>query len=269
MKIRLIYMLLFMLPTAFAGEVEYKEPSQAKPESDEIKEWRKIISENPELEKMLQKNLDERKSEADKEKQEASAAVATQKKARDFTPSKDIADEAFKKGDYKEALKHYEALGEDGDSNASLAAGLIHGEGAGDVEQDKAKATAWFNRSGDQGEIAGTDLHETMDEDELTEEDKAKAEKYIRQFREEDSIVSKNQQELTTGSQAPVIHSSIYNSKSYQYPSKSTLVQLGDTNSYAASTDIEANYLPLRSSSSEYSYQPERAMQNHYLPERE
>jgi hypothetical protein len=230
MKIRLIYSLLLIFSTAYAGETEYKEPTQAEPQ----------------------------------------AAAEAQSKTRDFTPSTEIADEAFSKGDYEIALKHYEALGEAGDSDASLAAGLIHAEGAGGIETDKAKASAWFKRSSGQGETAGADLYEKMDtKNELSEEDKVKAEKLTREFRESDSKLTKDQQTLTTDSYSSGTYSSISDTGSPRHSSKSELVQTSDANTYTASTDIEASYSPMRSSSGDYSYRPEKTMPSHYLPERE
>jgi TPR repeat protein len=230
MKIRLIYSLLLISTTAFAGETGYKEPAQV----------------------------------------ELQAAAEAQSKTRDFTPSTEIADDAFESGDYETALKHYEALGEDGDSRASLAAGLIHAEGADGIDADKAKASAWFKRSSDQGGTKSADLYEKMDnKNELNEEDRAKAENLSREFQESDSKLTKDQQTLTTDSYSSGTYSPVSGIGSQQYPGKSELVQISDANIHTVSIDIEASFSPMRSNSGDYSFRPEKTLPSHYLPERE
>ena len=270
MKIRLIYSLLLILPTVFAGETEYKEPTQAELQAAFEKDIRKRAGENPELAKILQEHDEKNNPELVKEKLEAQAATEAQSKARDFTPSSEIADEAFRKGDYETALKHYEALGEDGDSDASLTAGLIHAEGAEGIDADKAKASAWFKRSSDQGGKAGTDLYEEMDnKNELSVEDRAKAENLIHEFRENDSKLSNGQITSIDRSYSSDISLSVSGIGSQQHYSKSELMHISNANSYTAPTDTEASFSPMRSSSGDYSYRPEKVLSSHYLPERE
>ena len=243
MKIRLIYSLLLVLSTAFAGETEYIGDLETT-----VKHY----------EALSQKMAGEKKY-----KEQAEAAAVEQTQTRDFTPSSEIADDAFESGDYETALKHYEALGEDGDSDASLTAGLIHAEGADGIEADKAKAAAWFKRSGDQGGAAGADLYEKMDnKNELNEEDRIKAENLTHKFQEIVSKLMKDQQTLTTDS-------SISGTGSHQRYSKPDLIQISNVNRYTASTDIEISFSPMQSNSGEYSYRPEKTLPSHYLPERE
>ncbi len=250
MKIRLIYSLLLVLSTAFAGETEY------------IGDYETMVKH---YEALSQKMAGEKKY-----KEPAQAAAVEQTQTRDFTPSSEIADDAFESGDYETALKHYEALGEDGDSDASLTAGLIHAEGADGIDADKAKAAAWFKRSGDQGGTAGADLYEKMDnKNELNEEDRAKAENLTREFQESDSKLIKYQQTLTSGSLSSGIRSTITDTGSKQRYSKSELMKINDANIHTVSIDNEASFLPMRSSSGDYSYRPEKTLLRHYLPERE
>ena len=252
MKIRLIYSLLLILPAAFAGEIEYKGDYETTLEYYEA---------------MSQKMARETKY-----KEPSQAAADEQIQSRDFTPSTEIADEAFSKGDYKTALKHYEALGEEGDGRASMAAGLIYSdaEGADGIETDKAKAAAWLERSIDQGETAGADLYEKMDtKNELTEEEKIEAKNLIHEFRESDAKLMKDQQTLITDANSSGTYSPISDIVSQQHLSKSELVQTGNANIYAATTDTEASFSPTRSSSSDYFYRPEKAFLSHSLPARE
>ena len=196
--------------------------------------------------------------------------METQAKVRDFTPSSEAADDAYKKGDYETALKHYEALGEDGDSRASMAAGLIHAEGVGDIEVDNAKAVAWLKRSGDQGETVGAELYENIDEkEELSEDEKLKAENLIREFQASDAKLMKDQKTSPTKSISSGNYSSISGTGLPQYSSKSEFVQISEVNSYTVSNDIGASFSPTRSNSGDYSYQPQKTIPSHYLPERE
>ncbi|MEE8321201.1 MAG: hypothetical protein V3R68_05110, partial [Gammaproteobacteria bacterium] len=71
--------------------------------------------------------------------------------------SRETADDAFLKGDHETALKHYKALAEEGDSEASLTAGIMYGEDLG-VEKDNAEAYAWLKQASDQGEKTATSL---------------------------------------------------------------------------------------------------------------
>lgn len=254
MKIRLICSLLLVLSTAFAGETGYKGDYETTLKHYEALSQK--MAKDPKYKEPAQAELQ--------------AAEEAPSQTRDFTPSTEIADEAFKKGDYETALKHYEALGEDGDSDASLTAGLIHAEGADGIETDKAKAAAWFKRSGDQGGAAGADLYEKMDnKNELNEVERIKAENLIHGFQESDSKLTSDQQTLTTGSFTTGIHSSVSGIGPPRRYSKSELVQTSDANTYTASMDIEASFSPMRSSRGEYSYRPEKTLPSHYLPERE
>ena len=231
MKIRFIYCLLLMISTAFAGEAEYKETTQA-------------------------------------ELQAAEAPGQT----RDFTPSNEIADQAFRNGDYKTALKHYEALGEDGDDRASMVTGLIYSDGAEGIEADKGKAAAWFKRSSDQGGAVGADLYEKMEtKNELSKEDEIEAENLIYEFRESDSKLTGDQQTLITDSYSSGTYSTISGTGLQQHPGKSEFMQNSDANAniYAVATDTEASFSPTRLSRGNYSYQPEKALLSHSLPERE
>ncbi len=231
MKIRFIYGLLLMSSTAFAGEAEYKETTQA-------------------------------------EFQAAEALGQT----RDFTPSNEIADQAFRNGDYKTALKHYEALGEDGDDRASMVTGLIYSDGAEGIEADKGKAAAWFKRSSDQGGAVGADLYEKMEtKNELSKEDEIEAENLIYEFRESDSKLTGDQQTLITDSYSSGTYSTISGTGLQQHPGKSEFMQNSDANAniYAVATDTEASFSPTRLSRGNYSYQPEKALLSHSLPERE
>ncbi len=265
MKILFIVCLLLMLSTTFAGETENRETTEVEFQAVE-KEMRKRALENPELAKILQVR-DEQQAV---EKSESQVAVEAQSKTRDFTPSTEIADQAFRNGDHETALKHYEALGEDGDSKASLTAGLIHAEGADGIEADKAKAAAWFKRSEGQGETAGTDLYEKMDnKNELNAEEKIEAKNLIHKFRESDAKLMKDQQALNTDPYLAGTYSSISGAGSQQHTGRSKSVQISDANIYAVSTDIEANFSPTRSSRGDYSYQPEKANLSHSLPDRE
>jgi len=196
MKILFIVCLLLMLSTALAGETESKEPTQA----------------------------------------ELQAAAEAQSKTRDFVPSTEIADKAFSKGDYKTALKHYKALGEEGDGRASMAAGLIYADGAEGIEADKGKAAAWFERSGDQGETVGVDLYEKMDnKNELNAEEKIEAKNLIHEFRESDAKLTRGQQTLITDPYLSDAYSSGTSSSisgigSRQYTGKSDFVQTSSAN---------------------------------------
>lgn len=231
MKIRFTYSLLLMLSTAYAGETEYKEPVEAA----------------------LQ------------------AAIEAQSQTRDFTPSTETADKAFKNGDYKTALKHYEALGEEGDSRASMTVGLIYSdiEGADGIETDKAKAAAWFERSSDQGGAIGADLYKKMEtKNELSKKDEIKAKNLIHEFRERDYKLARDQQSLITGSYSSGTYSPISGIGSKQHAGQSELVQISDANIYAVSTDIEASFSPTRSMSGDYFYRPEKVFLSHSLPER-
>ena len=249
MKIRLIYSLLLILPAAFAGEIEYKGDYETTLEYYEA---------------MSQKMVRETKY-----KEPSQAAADEQIQSRDFTPSTEIADEAFSKGDYKTALKHYEALGEEGDSRASMTAGLIHAEGADGIDADKAKAAAWFERSSDQGGAMGADLYEKMEtKNELSKEDEIKAKNLIHEFRESDSTLTKGRQPLITDAYSSGTYSPISGIDSKQHAGQSELVQISDANIYAVSTDIEANFSPTRSSSGDYFYRPEKVFLSHSLPER-
>ena len=268
MKIQFIVCLLSMLSTAYAGEKEFKEPTEVEFQAANEKEIRKRARDNPELAMMLQAHDEQLVVE----KMESQVAVEAQSKTRDFAPSIKIADDAFSKGDYKTALKHYEALGEEGNGRASMVAGLIYSdvEGAGGIETDKAKAAAWLERSIDQGETAGADLYEKMDtNNELTEEEKIEAKNLIHEFRESDAKLMKDQQTLITDSYSSGTYSPIFGIVSQQHASKSELVQTGNANIYAATTDTEASFSPTRSSRGDYSYQPEKALLRYSLPARE
>jgi len=267
MKILFIVCLLLMLSTAFAGETENREPTEVEFQAVE-KEMRKRALENPELAKILQAR-DESQAV---EKLESQAVIGAQPKTRDFTPSTEVADQAFMNGDYKEALKHYEALGEDGDDRASMVTGLIYSEGAEGVEADKGKAAAWFERSSDQGGAVGADLYGKMDDkNELNEKEKFEAKNLIHEFRESDAKLTGDQQTLITDPYSSGTYATISGTGSQQYVSKSEIVQNSDAdaNIYAAAIDIEAKFSPTRLSRGNYSYQPEKALLSHSLPERE
>ncbi len=268
MKIRLFVWLLLMFSTAFAGETEYKGPTEAEFQAINEKEVRKLALDNPELAKMLQ----EYDEQVVVEKLESPVAVEAQSQTRDFTPSVEIADQAFKDGDHETALKHYEALGEDGDSKASLTVGLIYAIGTNDIEVDKAKAAAWYERSGDQGETDGADLYDKMDrKNELTEEEKIEAKNLIHEFRESDAKLTGDQQTLISDPYLSGTYSTISGTGSQRHLNKSEFVQNSDAdaNLYALSNDTEANFSPTRSSRGDYSYQPDKALLSHSLPERE
>jgi len=252
MKIQFIVCLLLTPSTAYAGETEYESGHKNTLEYYEA---------------MSQKMARETKY-----KEPSPTATDEQTQTRDFTPSSEIADEAFSKRDYKTALKHYEALGEEGDGRASMVTGLIYGAGVEGIEADKAKAAAWFKRSSDQGETAGADLYAKMDKkNELTEEEKIEAKNLIHEFRESDAKLMKDQQTLITDSYSSGTYSTISGTGLQQHPGKSEFMQNRDANAniYAVATDTEASFSPTRSSRGDYSYQPEKRILSHSLPERE
>jgi len=253
MKIQFIVCLLLTPSTAYAGETEYESGYKNTLEYYEA---------------MSQKMARETKY-----KEPSPIATDEQTQTRDFTPSSEIADDAFSKGDYKTALKHYEALGEDGDDRASMVTGLIYSDGAEGIEADKGKAAAWFKRSSDQGGAVGADLYEKMEtKNELSKEDEIEAENLIYEFRESDSKLTRGQQTLITDPYLSDAYSSGTSSSisgigSRQYTGKSEFVQTSSANIYAVSTDTEANFSPTRSSRGDYSYQPEKALLSHSLPD--
>ena len=58
--------------------------------------------------------------------------------------------EAYKRGDFANAIKEWILLGEDGDEKAQYFLGLIYYKGTG-VPQDYKTALKWFNLSAEQG----------------------------------------------------------------------------------------------------------------------
>ena len=58
--------------------------------------------------------------------------------------------EAYKKGDFANAIKEWILLGEDGDEKAQYFLGLIYYKGKG-VPQDYKKALKWYTLSAEQG----------------------------------------------------------------------------------------------------------------------
>jgi len=250
MKIQFIVCLLLTPSTAYAGETEYESGHKNTLEYYEA--------------------MSQQMARETKYKEPSPTATDEQTQTRDFTPSSEIADEAFSKRDYKTALKHYEALGEEGDGRASMVTGLIYGAGVEGIEADKAKAAAWFKRSSDQGETAGADLYAKMDKkNELNEEEKIEAKNLIHEFRESDAKLMKDQQTMISDSYSSGTSSSISGIGSRQYTGKSEFVQTSSANIYAVATDTEASFSPTRLSRGNYSYQPEKALLSHFLPARE
>jgi hypothetical protein len=267
MKFKLFYSLLILFITIACDaadleaifEKEMRERLSKKPEIiEELREHKDGI---PVYEKLVKEH--DEKGKLELEKTEPPVVIKEKKRQRDFEPSKDIADKAFKKGDYATALKHYEALGEDGDSEASMTAGFIYADGAEGIDVDKAKSAAWFKRSGDQGLSLGADLYDEINNNnELNEEDKIKAEKLIDEFKESDSKLLEAKQTIKPESSAVKVLSN--DKYSQQKHNKTDSMQ---TNTVL--TEINNSYSPMRTGSGEYSYVPEKLSPSHYLPEKE
>jgi len=269
MKPQFCYSLLLIFSTTFAGEAEYKMPSQKELQAMQETEIQKRVQDSPELANML-REYEQHKTDQLPEKTKTQAVMEKQDRPADFTPSRDIADKAFERGDYKTALKHYEALGAAGDSAASMTAGLIHAEGAEGIEADKAKAAAWFKRSGDQGGKAGADLYEQMEnKHELTAEDRAKTKHLVDEFRKNDALSLGGQQDLAVDPYVRGRSSAIPGTGLQRYVNKSKSLQRSNANIATLSTDSKANFSPKRTVSGEYAYKPEKAPLNHYAPEKE
>lgn len=62
--------------------------------------------------------------------------------------------QAYEQGDYAEAIREWELLGERGDAEAQLALGDMHLKGRG-VPQDYAEATRWYRLAAEQGDPEG------------------------------------------------------------------------------------------------------------------
>jgi hypothetical protein len=267
MKIKFFYSLIILFLTTACNAADLEAIFE--------KEMRERLSKNPEIIEEMREHKDgipvyeklvnehDEKGKLELEETETPVVKEETKRKRDFEPSKDIADKAFNKGDYATALKHYEALGEDGDSEASMTAGFIYADGAEGIEVDKAKSAAWFKRSGDQGLSQGADLYEEINNNnELNEEDKIKAEKLIDEFKESDSKLVEAEQTIKPES------STVKTLSNYKY-SQQKHIKTDSMQTKTVLTEINNSFSPTRVGSGEYSYLPEKVSPSHYLPEKE
>ncbi|MCG8379450.1 MAG: hypothetical protein MI865_08260 [Proteobacteria bacterium] len=256
LRLALISSLVFISPLIFAGDTEFDDvPVKSLNEAE-----RELLGKSG-FGEQLQQYESQKDTGTVEQKTNTQSVVETQ--STGFTPSMKIADDAFSKGDYKTALEHYEALGKQGDSRASMAAGLIHAEGGEGVDVDKARAAAWLKRSEGQGNSAGADLYDKMDyHDELSYEEQAKAEELIREFQENNS--GDINTELSLPSPGQVAGSGL----GYSY-SRSSSTQFTPASRYVTPEIVESRFSPMRSASNEYSYQPVKVETGHYYPERE
>jgi hypothetical protein len=107
--------------------------------------------------------------------------------------SRSVADEAYRKKDYKTAIKHYEALATGGDGEASLILGTMHEEGRG-TDKDQARAHAWYKTAGDthSDDGAGSQLAESLEYDSLSTEELAKAKEIYKELNPNKKITEAN-----------------------------------------------------------------------------
>lgn len=91
--------------------------------------------------------------------------------------SMSTAENAYARGDYETALKHYQALAEQGDPQASIVLGTMYEQGKG-TEADKATAHAWYKKAAelDEDDQRGKELMNLLEQTDMTEEDMAEAE---------------------------------------------------------------------------------------------
>lgn len=179
--------LLLAAGTAMAAEEKTPEEKlQERKQSitdDQLRQFmekKEQYRDNPEAMKFIEaveKELgitekDLERAEADKPTAEGDAAAA-QPEQPSIQGNAQVAEQAYRSGDYETARQHYEALAAQGDGYANLILGLMHQQGQG-VETDPAKAHAYYERAADNGDERGSELIDTL-QTELSEEQLKKA----------------------------------------------------------------------------------------------
>jgi len=94
-----------------------------------------------------------------------------------------VAEQAYRSGDYETALKHYQPLAAEGDAYANLILGLMYQQGQG-VDADMSKAYAYYERASEHGDDRGSELIETI-EMEMSEEEIRRADQYSSELAEQ------------------------------------------------------------------------------------
>lgn len=173
----LVFLIMIGISSYLAAEdkkdtTEDEKPKYTEEQLNKLHKAEEQFKDNPEMMNFINKLKDQ----AGLNKKPPAPEAAPQKPA--IEGSRSVADKAYENGDYKTALENYKALAAKGDADASLILGTMYEQGQG-TEKDPALAHAWYKKAADEGDDRGKELMNLVDDKELSDEDKAKAqEKY-------------------------------------------------------------------------------------------
>lgn len=149
--------------------------------ADEQKRMEALIEKNPHLRSQIEA-LQKRDVRITKW---GDQEIAPDPAAANFKGSAETAADAYSRGNYQTAMKHYRSLAAEGDGEASLMLGIMHEQGQG-VKKDKAAAYAWYGRASEEGYGAAEEIVRGMnDNDELSDSEYAEAEAKYRELSKE------------------------------------------------------------------------------------
>lgn len=179
-KSRLLLIIICLLMSVNTYSDDEKIKSLTPEQMDEIKEAEIKYKDNPYALRVINQ-LKDAVGITDEEEKGAppspeEPAPPTEQPVR-IEASMSTADDAYARGDYDTAIKHYQALAEEGDPNASIILGTMYEQGKG-TEADKATAYAWYKKAAeiDEDDQRGKELMNLLEQTSMTEEDMAEAE---------------------------------------------------------------------------------------------
>lgn len=174
-----------------------KKPEYTEEQLNKLKAAEEQFKDNPEMMNFINKIKDQ--SGLNQPPPAAETEGAPQKPA--IQGSRSVAEEAYKNGDYETALEHYQALAAEGDADASLVLGTMYEQGLG-TDKDPSLAHAWYKKAADAGDDRGLELMTLVNESELTEEGRTKAEQ---DYAEINKAQNDNSPAETTGNKFRVL----------------------------------------------------------------
>ena len=274
--------LLFLSISPALAEEPYQVPEEYQKQIMERNRpaVEKYLEANPEVKKSLEKDA----GAADPGKpagqpgepvQAPADTVTETEKTEKLTGSRAVADEAFQQGDYETALKHYKALAEEGDGEASLTVGIMYSDGLG-VEKDKSESYAWMKRSAEQGEQAADKLSIDMQKHgDMTEEELARANARIKELPEKAGPTGVEAANPTASPGSGPVIQTYRTSPGEALPAPARTGTARPGSDYAGADQpvvpgrTVTHVLPQRYGTGAYAWAPEKLSGNvHYEPER-
>lgn len=186
--VRLLLLTALLLPASVpageekAGTLEERKQNITDEQLREFMEKKEEYRDNPEAMKFIEsveKELGiteedlERAQEGAERTEGDGNTQAQQQQPAPVAGNAQVAEQAYRSGDYETARQHYEALAAEGDGYANLVLGLMYQQGQG-VDADRSKAHAYYERASDYGDDRGNELTEAL-KYEMTEEQLKKA----------------------------------------------------------------------------------------------